>query len=200
MYMKKIILSVFALIIGTFLFATGARAMEGQAKLNPTAGNSPTCLASTVYMNSAYHVQVTCRDLSTPYSAEITRYVLWRYDADSKKWFYVGRLDQGKFVGVIGSKFSALQISAEEKNSPREPSEYVVARGDMGTYDFDKGTSAPVVTPMLTVSPTPTSAPVGGGTSIGKIAGTVLRFVVIGFVIILLGVVVMTVISRRREG
>lgn len=198
--MKKTILSVFALIIGSFLFASSARAMEGQAKLAPTVGTSPTCLANSIYMDGAYNVQLTCRDLSTPYSAEITKYVLWRYDGDAKKWFYVGRLNQGKFVGVVGAKFSALQVSAEEKNSPREPSEFVVAKGNMATYDFDKGAPAPIVTPTLTVTPTPSSAPIGSGTSIGKIAGTVLRFVVIGFVIVLLGVVVMTVISRRREG
>lgn len=199
--MNKALASIITLLVLTAVFTKTAVASEGAVKLNPTTGDGPVCLANSVYIDGAYHLLMTCRGLVTPYSAEVTRYALWQYDATSKKWMFVGRLNQGKFDGVAQSKFNDLQVTAEQVSSPRQPSEFVVAKGTVVPFEFDKSTT-PVVTSNPSATPTPTPTTVTGTPSpsvVSRVAGTVLRLLVIAFVIVLVAVVVMTVVTRRRE-
>lgn len=200
--MNKVLASIITFLILGSVVTKSAFASEGAIKFNPTTGNTPVCLANSVYIDGAYHLLMTCRGLMTPYSAEITRYALWQYNTETKKWLYVGRLNQGKFDGVAQSKFDELMVTAEEKNTPRTPSEFVVAKGSVVPFEFDK-TANPVVTVMPSATPTPTptvaTTPAKSGSVIGNIAGTVLKLLVVAFVVVLIGVVVMTVITRRRE-
>jgi hypothetical protein len=200
--MNKILASIITFLVLGSIFTKGAYASEGAIKLNPVTGNSPVCLTNSVYIDGAYHLLMTCRGLVTPYSAEVTRYALWQYSPETKKWLYVGRLNQGKFDGVAQAKFNDLMITAEEKNTPRTPSEFVVAKGSVVPFEFDKS-ATPIVTSMPSATPTPTPTvatnPGQSGSVISRVAGTVLRLLVIAFVVVLVAVVVMTVITRRRE-
>lgn len=193
------------LVLGLAIFAISvnpARASEGQAALESKSIGGPKCLVNSVFIDTTYHVLVTCRDLVTPYSAEVTRYNLWIYNTSLKRWVSLGRINQGKLYTNTSVKFDQLQVTAEAVSSPRQPSEFVVASGMVVPFDFDKGSLA--LTPTPTPTPTPNAAnivpsPVASGNVVGNAVRTVVKLLVVGFVVLLVGVVVMTVITRRRE-
>lgn len=194
------------LIIGltaVFFLAGTALASEGETNLAPVNVNGPACKAFSVFTDNRYQLMLTCRNLITPYSAEITRYILWVYNSEQKRWLSLGRINQGKLVTSVNFKFEQLQVTAEE-GSPREPSDRIVAQGLVQPFNFDAKT-APVIT--ATPTPTPTSGigavisptPTQGKSVIGNIVGSIAKLLVIGFAVLLIGVVVLTFITRRRE-
>lgn len=196
--MKKIL----GLLLGlglAFTVATQARASEGQAILEPTTPGGPKCLVASVFIDRNYQLLLTCRNLITPYSAEITRYVFWAYNPEQKRWTSLGRVNQGKLATSTNFKFTELQVTAEE-GSPREPSERIVVKGAVAPFDFDKA-AAPILTATKTPTPIITGVvtPIPQGNVVGGVVRSIAKFLVIGFVVLLVAVVVLTFISRRKE-
>lgn len=196
--MKRLIALVLGLVV-VFFLARPVQASEGQTILEPTTPGGAKCLAFSVYIESGYQTLLTCRNLVTPYSAEITHYMLWANNPEKKKWVSLGYVNQGKLTARTSFRFDDLEVSAEE-GSPNQPGEFVVARGHVEPFDFDKRAVAPILTSM----PTPTLAaaavsPTVQGNAVGGIVKSVAKLLVIAFVVLLVGVVVMTFITRRRE-
>ena len=199
--MKKILGAVLGLVL-IFLIAGSARASEGQSVLQAATAAGPRCLVNSVFVDTTYHVLTTCRNLITPYSAEVTRYILWYQSSTQKRWVSFGQLKQGKLYSSTNTKFEDLKITAEAASSPREPSENIIASGKIVPYDFDvvitplvQGTPSPTITP----APQTTPATAASSLSIGNVVKSIAKILIIGFGLLLVGVVVMTFITRRRE-
>lgn len=206
--MKKILALV--LIALPLLFARPVHAMEGTANLAPVPGSDATCFVASIYRGQ-YQAIGSCRNLPTAYSAERNRFFVWFQD-EAGNWMPMGELDHGKFQFTSGTRFVAVEVTAEISPAPRQPSSFVLASGRMHELVFSGSTVTPtpvvslpsgtVLTPTPTITgvvinptPTPSAAP---ASALANILRTIGRVVAIGFIILLVIVVIMTIVTRRR--
>lgn len=175
-----------------------ALASEGQAVIRGKMGG-PVCHAFSIFEGTTYNVQLTCRGLVVPYSAEITRYVAW-YGSTKKGWTYLGQVEGGKVFGRTANAFEQIQLTAEEKARPRRPSELVVATGQFEALDFSQAAAGEDIAIAETSDTTGDVVvqPKSDNNVIGSVVGVVGRALAIGFAVLLIGVVVMSFITRRK--
>lgn len=200
-----------AILVGVFslAFAGLALANEGLIKLQPVGGASASCVAMSVYKDNRYQILGSCRDLRVPFSAEESYYVMWRVD-EQGNWKRLTEVDRGKFSATSDDRFVGLQVTAEKEWSPRKPSEAVVATGSVEPLPLNQtktvveeksaGETQVQATPMPTTTKkaaTNTKEQTETKTSgswlgaLGRLLGTI-------FLVLLGGVVVMTIITRRK--
>jgi hypothetical protein len=198
--MKKMIGLVLGLGLWVIL-AVPAMANEGELVLRGTVANGPACKAASVYVRGSYQVLLTCRNLLTPYSAEITRYVAWYREGESR-WNRLGVLENGKLSSQTNEAFTQIQITAEETSGPRTASDRVIVAGQLTEFDFGLSsittTQPSVPSPTVTVSTEVTPGAVQNQGSVGQTIKNIGRALGIGFLLLLVGVVAMTFITRRR--
>lgn len=208
--MKKILAVI--LVALPLLFARPVHAMEGTANLAPVPGSDATCFVASIYRGQ-YQVIGSCRNLPTAYSAERNRFFVWFQD-EAGNWMPMGEVDHGKFQFTSGTRFVAVEVTAEISPAPRQPSSFVLATGRMHELVFSGAAVTPtpvvtlpsgsVVTPTPTVTvtgtvinPTPTAS-AAPANALANILRTIGRIVAIGFIVLLVVVVVMTIVTRRR--
>ena len=192
-------------IVGLALFgfavADKVQANEGVFELGSVADSGSSCYVLSVFESGRYMVTGTCRDLKTPFSADLNRYVLWSTNSDDET-FRVGEVKYGKIDGTVSDKFVTLMVTAEAKGSPRKPGESVVARGSWKAIPLVGEAQNIVVTPTPTPEVQKEAAVTTETTErsgIAKFLSAVGRVIGIGFLLLLVGVVVMTIITRRKE-
>jgi len=183
-------------------------ASEGVFKLGSVDDSGASCYALSIFQSGRYKVVGTCRELMTPYSAELNRYVLWAIDAEGGS-MRIGEVKYGKIEASVSEKFVSLMVTAEEKSTAREPSGSVVVKGDWQAVPLEGELSGKDSRLVVSVTPSPTDekkaaaeAVVEDGSEQGGVAkflATVGRIVGIGFLLLLVGVVVMTIVTRRKE-
>ncbi len=191
-----------ALILTSSVFVGEVRANEGVFKLGSVGGSSASCYVLSVFQGSSYKILGTCRNLVVPFSAEINHYVMWEIGTDGNI-FRIGEVQDGKIGGQVKESFVSLMVTAEGLSSPRKPSERVVAKGDWENVPLVGVSNSVLVAPVVekkvvkagaieTVETKETSGLVKFLSVIGRIVG-------IGFLLVLVLVVVMTVVMRRKE-
>ena len=204
--MKKYILGS-ALGLSVILAAPGViRANEGLVDLRG-AGSSGACFASSIFIDGAYKILATCRDLKIALTPERNKYVLWMED-DQLKQRRLGEIVSGKFFGQVDQKFPRLFVTAERDPYTNKASEEVLLTGNVREIDFGAGV-APVKA-IITPTPTPQKEVVAtkvaenqdivvkeGG--LGGTVSTVFKIVLLGFGALLLIVGITSFMSRRRS-
>jgi len=208
MAMKKgILVSILVGVLWFGLSATKALASEGVFKLDSVNDSGASCYALSIFQTGRYKVNGTCRDLMTPYSAELNRYVLWATNAEGES-VRIGEVKYGKIESSVSKKFVSLMVTAEEKSTARKPSEFVVARGDWQAVPLEGEVNKIDSSPLASVTPSPTEQKTTAEavvedeserSGVARFLATVGRIVGIGFLLLLVGVVVMTIVTRRKE-
>lgn len=186
--------------IAGLVFTRTASASEGVFELGSVNKSSATCYALSVYVSGRYEVVATCRNLTVPFSSEFTRYMMWAAD-EKGKYSRLGEVINGKLSRSLSTKFVSLAVTAESSGQPRKPSEYVVATGNLKSIPvLGPNESARQGEVVLTPTPTPVAKVVDQQekSTLAKILATIGRVVGVGFLILLVGVVIMTVVTRRK--
>lgn len=201
--------AILVLIVIWLLWAAkGVFANEGNFRLAPSNGSNVSCFVTSVYQNGSYRILGTCRGLVVAYSAEQTRYALWKVEEDDDVLF-VADVDDGKIWGSSITEFDELYITAERPSYARQPEGPRVAEGTLEQIEFvgrnESGdsriltpTPAPENNSIITRSQSTTSGSTVGA-RLQSILRTIGKIVIIGFLILLVLVIVMTVITRRKE-
>lgn len=208
MAMKKgILVSILAGILWLGLSVSEVVASEGVFKLDSVNDSGASCYALSVFGSGRYKVNGTCRELMTPYSAELNRYVLWAIN-DEGEGVRIGEVKYGKIEASVSKKFVSLMVTAEEKSTARKPSEFVVVKGDWQAVPLEGEENKIDSGPLVSLTPSPTEKKAttevviedeGEKSGVAKFLATVGRIVGIGFLLLLVGVVVMTIVTRRKE-
>jgi hypothetical protein len=120
----------------------------------------------------------------------------------------VAEVKNGKIDKTVSDKFVSLFVTAENGVNLRKAGDVIVARGELEALPLVGEEEIKVsVSPTLTekgaktVKEESNTATDSGKTQSGvvKILGSIGKIVGIGFLVLLIGVVVMTIITRRKE-
>jgi len=187
-----------------------ARANEGIFRMLPQSGSGMNCFVTSIYIDGTYKMIGTCRGLTMAYSAEQTKYVLWKMEEGETKWTRVDEVTDGKITASSGKKFTSLAISAETPVYARTPEGPVVMEGDMEQIPFAGGSSAinidsGLVRVSVTATPTRKAQPLLSTSTdttqsgVSKVVSTIGRIVLFLFIALIVIVIVMAVVMRRKE-
>ena len=207
--MKKIFIGLFLLAFA-FLFKSGALANEGVINLRGNSGGS--CYAASIYMDGAYRILMTCRELKIALTPERTKYVAWVVGEDDKQK-RLGEIVNGKMSVMTDVKIKQIFITSEDDSYGNKPTGEVLLSGSVEPIDFGKGiiivtpTPTPTqisatATPKLTTTPkaTVTKASTTGQTSsLGSALSTVFKIALFGFGLLLVIVGIFSFLQRRRS-
>lgn len=182
--------TIFLTTLALFLvLAGGVKAHEGRIVLK---NESVACEGISIWRDSNYRITGRCSGLVYPYQERVSQYVLWAIPDGETEPKRIDNIEVGMFDGQFSKTFSKVFITPEGDSSPRQPSEIVIASGDLQPFNFDS-----VVTPLRPVAPvlqTPSPTPIVTAATIGTnlrkllvtvaIVGAVLGIVVVGLVIL----------------
>lgn len=193
-------------MIGGLVLAGSAAASEGTAELSNVIGDEARCwVASILTQGYTYKLLVSCRDLTYPASGEeVFNYILWVVPADGTAPQKLGPLGVGKAEFGTATRFGSLFVSKEggKKKTLLGKQEVgeVVMRGEMAPVIFlDTG---------MATQPTrsPTAAPTAGAGATERVAqsvkvgSTILRIVVVAFLLGIGAIVVVILVSSLGKG
>lgn len=207
--MKKITLALF-LFGFAFLFKGSVLANEGVLNLRGNSGGS--CFAASIYIDGAYRILMTCRELKIALSPERTRYVAWVVGEDDKQK-RLGEIVNGKMNVMTDVRIKQIFITSEDDGYGNKPTGEVLLSGGVEPIDFGKGVVLPTATPTpaqitatvtttpkATATPKPTTATSQNGeSSLGSALSTVFKIALFGFGLLLVVVGVFSFLQRRRS-
>jgi hypothetical protein len=197
-----------AFVFGGMLMAKPVSANEGVVNLRG-AGTGASCYAASVFVEGAYKILATCRELKIALTPESNRYVAWSEDVDGKQR-RLGEVVNGKLSTLTDTKFVRMFVTAETDGYGDKPSTDILLTGFVEPIDFGKGiVSAPIITPTptptkvgATISPAKNTTNTDAAPSqsgLGSALSTVLKIALLGFGVLLLIVGVFSFLSRRRS-
>ncbi len=207
--MKKIFVSLI-LIAFTFLYKNDVLANEGILNLR---GSGASCFAASIYVDGAYRILMTCRELKIALSPERTRYVAWVVGEDDKQK-RLGEIVNGKMSVVTDVKIKQVFITSEDDSYGSKPTGEVLLSAGVEPIDFGKGivltTPTPTPTqvaatatttkaPKATATPKPTTSDGEKTSSLGSALSTVFKIALFGFGLLLIIVGVFSFLQRRRS-
>jgi hypothetical protein len=197
--MKKTLGVLVSFVFSLILFATVARAQEGNISLT---SSKVSCEGVSVWRDGSYRVNGRCDGLVYPYATQYDRYTLWA-NLKNGNVTRVDDIERGYFDGNIFDDFSSLFVTAETSSSPHRPSAYQVASGKVTPFSFDKSetttvqpsaTPAPSAAPGLTVQKNTTTSTSG----VGSVIGTILKSLLVIIVVVIVITIVASLLFRRR--
>ncbi|OGD83138.1 hypothetical protein A2572_03760 [Candidatus Collierbacteria bacterium RIFOXYD1_FULL_40_9] len=208
--MKKIFVGLFLLTFA-FLVKGTANANEGILNLR---GSGASCFAASIYVDSAYRILMTCRELKIALTPERTRYVAWVVGEDDKQK-RLGEIVNGKMSVMTDVKIKQVFITSEDDSYGNKPTGEVLLSAGVEPIDFGKGvvsmTPTPTPTqisvtatvtkaPKATATPKPTSSTDATKSSgLGSALSTVFKIALFGFGLLLIIVGVFSFLQRRRS-
>ncbi len=203
--MKKTFLGLFLLAFG-FFFKGSALANEGVLNLR---GSGASCYAASVYVDGAYRILMTCRELKIALTPERTKYVAWVVGEDDKQK-RLGEIVNGKMSVMTDVKIKQIFITSEDDSYGNKPTGEVLLSAGVEPIDFGKGvilttptptpTQVPVTTtPKATATPKATTSTTGSSSGLGSALSTVFKIALFGFGLLLVIVGVFSFLQRRRS-
>lgn len=203
--MKKVLLPL--LVLGVFLvWPKIALANEGTVRLAPVEGQSGSCYAASVFVDSSYRVLMTCRDLKIAADPENNKYVVWAESATTGRRRRLGEIINGKLQSSIDDKFERLFITLERDSYVTKPAGAEMASGLVEAIDFGAGTPLSGA-PKAAVTAAPTQAATQPSVTttteqpsrlVSVVAG-IGKAILFGFVLLLIIVGVMSYLARRKS-
>lgn len=206
--MKKIFLGLF-LFVFAFLFKGGVYANEGVLNLRGSSGGS--CFAASIYVDGAYRILMTCRELKIALTPERTRYVAW-VEAEDGKQKRLGEIINGKMSVMTDVRIKQIFVTSEDDSYGSKPTGEVLLTGGVEPIDFGKGvvvstptvvittTISPTASPKVTATPKPTTVANGEqSSSLGSALSTIFKIALFGFGLLLVIVGVFSFLQRRRS-
>lgn len=193
--MNKLTLGISVVGFVLALVFTGkVAANEGRLVLK---NNSVTCEGISVWREERYRIIGRCSGLVYPYQEKLSRYLLWGQTGGDAPPVIVDNIEVGFFEGLVDKAFSQVFITAEQSSSPRQPSGFVIATGNVQPFDFapSSQTESPPELPIVSrpaPTPTPTASP--SGLSINRVLVTV------PVVLLALGLVVVGIVVLSKRG
>ncbi len=210
--MKRLFLSFLVTALAFFMSGKTSFANEGVLNLRGIGGAS--CFAASVYVDGAYRILMTCRELKSALAPEKNRFVAWVEAEEDAKQKRLGEIVNGKMSVVTDVKFSRIFVTLEVDGYGNEPSSDVLLVGSVAPIDFGTAISAPVTISLTptptdevkttptkkTSTPKPTKASDDGDTSgLGSALSVVFKIALFGFGLLLLIVGVFSFLQRRRS-
>lgn len=205
--MKKTFLGLFLLAFA-FIFKSNVFANEGVLNLR---GSGASCYAASIYIDGAYRILMTCRELKIALSPERTRYVAWVVGEDDKQK-RLGEIVNGKMSVMTDVKIKQIFITSEDDSYGNKPTGEVLLSAGVEPIDFGKGvimatptptqtqiTATVTTTPKTTATPKPTTSSTGGTSGLGSALSTVFKIALFGFGLLLIIVGVFSFLQRRRS-
>lgn len=203
--MKKTFLGLFLLAFG-FFFKGSALANEGVLNLR---GSGASCFAASVYVDGAYRILMTCRELKIALTPERTKYVAWVVGEDDKQK-RLGEIVNGKMSVMTDVKIKQIFITSEDDSYGNKPTGEVLLSAGVEPIDFGKGvilttptptpTQVPVTTtPKVTATPKATTSSSSSSSGLGSALSTVFKIALFGFGLLLVIVGVFSFLQRRRS-
>lgn len=185
--MKKLL----ALLVLSFVFASGAQAHEGSLDLT---GSGVSCKGISLYQDGYYRIFGRCDGLVYPHETTYNKYVLWGKTSARGEMIRIAEVDKGYFSGNIASAFDGLSITAEREGLVRKPSDQEVVAGKVTYFDFDKSkvttsTTSNVATASTTPSSTGMTVQSSTATTTTSTAGAVVGKILTSLLVIILVIV-----------
>ena len=209
--MKKYLFGLF--LLGISLFTLKAKVSANEGILNLRGNGIGSCYAASVYVDGAYRILMTCRELKIALSPEKNRYVAW-VEAEDGKQKRLGEIVNGKMSTITDVKFTRVFITSEEDSYGNKPSGEILLTATIEPIDFGKSVvSNPIVTATPTVTqavsfitPKATATPKASSTSttssqsgLGSALSTIFKVALFGFGLLLVVVGVFSFLQRRRS-
>lgn len=207
--MKKTFLGLF-LLAYAFLFKGNVFANEGILNLR---GSGASCYAASIYVDGAYRILMTCRELKIALTPERTRYVAWVVGEDDKEK-RLGEIVNGKMSTMTDIKIKQIYVTSEDDSYGNKPTGEVLLSAGVEPIDFGKGvilttptptptqvsaTITATKTPKATATPKPTGVDGEKSSGLGSALSTVFKIALFGFGLLLIIVGVFSFLQRRRS-
>ncbi len=191
--MKKLMVSLTALVIGLVMAVTTVSAREGSVDLT---GSGVSCKGVSLWQDGAYKVSGRCDGLVYPYETQYNKYVLWGKSVERGEIVRIAEVDRGYFAGSITNAFESMYITAEKDGLVRKMSDKQIVSGSVDAFSFDKSkvTTAPAAT--TTTATTKTTTVQSGSTATTattSTAGAVVGKILTSLLVIILVVVALAI-------
>lgn len=212
--MKKIFGLASSLFLLILLLSGSVKSVSAnEGVLNLRGNGAGSCYAASIYIDGAYRILVTCRDLRTALSPERNRYVAW-VEGEDLKQKRLGEIVNGKLSTITDIKYTKIFITSEEDSYGNKPLGDILLTGQIEPIDFGKvSTVSPIVptptptqanvtaTPKATSTPKPTAAASGttSQSGLGSALSTIFKIALFGFGLLLVIVGVFSFLQRRRS-